>query len=357
MKKITRKIALYLSVIMAVLAVAEFSPARDAQAATVLYDLSWTKGVYNDETKENSLQVEVGSQFQLGQLVYVEKMTAITYDVLKLVNFKGATYASSAPSVATIASNGTLTAKAVGKTNLTVRFEGKETTCNLTVVKAGALGSGITRIKKITSLAKKVVKLYGRGVTSSNRYAVSQAVCEWWLQLTKSTVMSDYAYGFREDSEGKVTNKLVSPACLYVDIVLDKLENYANRNNPIATAPGKSFQISSVSGKKNTRTITINLKKKVSARQIFAIKQVQWFESRDSYVERDRRACFDIKVQDTKTGHTYWGKAVTYYNSKKITISMDYLKLKSGRRYRVIGLKTAKNMKYGWTLGKTFKAK
>ncbi len=345
--RMKKRIALYLSMILAVLAALECLPmtTKEVQAAYVDYDLYWTSGIVTDwDADEQYFQMEAKMSVSLADLLEVDKYTDNGYSTPSLAKLSGVTYESTNPSVASVSAKGLLTAKAPGETVLTIRFKDEEKSCKVIVVKAGGLGSGSAGVKKIDSLAKKVVKAYNNKITMKNAYKVQQTLCDFDIASSKSKTMSSYCYGFRYD-KNEDTGRLVSTACLKIREIWEELYEFANKENPLGTCPAKIFMVSSVSAKKGKDTFTVNLKKKVTDRQIFALKM----EGKDTYFEDDKKAKCEIAVVDKSTGREYWGVATVKEGSKKFTVEMDYLKLKAKRTYLLAGVSSGK--------GKTFKAK
>ena len=133
-----------------------------------------------------------------------------------------------------------------------------------------------------------------------------------------------------------------------------KLSAYVRTNCPIGTNPGKVFKISSIAGKNNSKNFTINISSKVTAKQIFAIKE--WMDW-DSYRAPSKTEKFPVYVVDKSNGRKYYGIATATQGSKKLSVTLYNLKLKKGKTYQLFGTEYWSTMKNTWTKGKSFKIK
>lgn len=361
MKRTTKRLAVFLSILLTAPAILGCLPKNTikAEAASTAY-FSWiyeVKSSYDAQTgtTKREFQAETGMKFNLGDMVYVYYSDKSIY----LPEASGAKYASSNTKVASISSKGDVTVKAVGTTEFTITYKGATTKCTMTAVKSGKLGSEKSSHVKAAKAAKTLCNKAGTKITSKNRYAVSQARGKLDVILDKATnTLSDRGFLKEKVTSGSYTyytytNKLSAPELLKTRNVNSKLEEYASKNNPVGTVSSKWFKISSISSKKNSKTFTINLKSKVTSTQIFAIKNSY---SSDTYISDDGTARFSVKLRDTKTGHIYRGTVVAKKGSKKLKVTMDYLKLKS-KKYQLVGVETDYKTGKSWTKDKTFKVK
>lgn len=351
MKQTKKRLALFLCLLLTVPTILGCLPMASlrAEAATdyPIY-LNWIYGVsmgeYDSETGQfsRSFEIEAGQKASIADMVYFYQDTQ-----KYLSDVRGEKYKSSKTSVATITSDGVLTAKKAGTTDLTVTYKGTTATCKVKVVKAGALGSTSSKSKALKKLAAKLDSY--KTITSGNRYAASQLRGQI---VSMSDAQNLSIYGFKVQNYSN-TGKLVVPEMLRFSRFSDKIDKYAMANNPVGTVQAKWFQIKSVTSKKGSKTFTINLKSKVNATQIYAIKE---YYSADDYITNDQTARFPIYLVDRKTGFRYHGWGVVKEKSDKITVTMDYLKLQSKKTYRLVAIETW-DTTYGWTKGRSFSVK
>lgn len=358
MKRTTKRLAVFLSILLTAPAILGCLPKNTikAEAASTAY-MYWTYEIdetydYETNTSKGEFQTEVGMKFNLGDLLYANYNGKFVY----LPEASGVKYASSNTKVATVSKKGNVTVEAVGTTEITVTYKGVVKVCTMKAVRSGGLGSKKSAQANVTKAVKTLCSKMGSQITSKNRYAVCQAKGKLDVVLEKAHVSSN---GFLEEKVGSstyymTTNKLVVPELLKVEQVRTKLEDYTNKNNPVGTTSSKWFKISSISAKKNSKTFTINLKSKVTDTQIFAIKS---YYASDTYITNDGTARFPVKLIDKQTGYTYRGTAVAVKGSKKLQVTMDYLKLKSKKTYQLVGLEIDYKTGKSWTKNKTFKVK
>lgn len=359
MKKKTKRLAIFLSILLVAPTVLGCLPQNtlQAEAASNAY-LNWTyeiKSTYNYDsegilTLKRELQAEKGMKFNLGDLIHVSYKDKYGY----LSDYSGVKYESSNKKVASISKNGEVSVVGTGTTEFKVTFKGTTTQCTLKAVKSGAFGSkkasNVKAAKAANTLCSK-----GKTITSKNRYAVYQAngkldqILDNMKNLTYRGFLKE-----KRNSYYETTNKLVVPELLKTRKVESRLTEYTCKNNPVGTTSSKWFKISKVSPKKNSKTFTITLKSKVTDTQIFAIKS---YYSSDSYIANDKIARFPIYVVDKKTGHKYRGTAVAKKGSKTLQVTMDYLKLKKNTNYQLVGIEKDYKTGKSWTKNKTFKVK
>lgn len=357
MKQMKKRLALFLCLLMTVPTILGCLPMASLKADAASVPTSTYIGwnipyVYNPAG--TSFEVEANKQVLVGRLVRYQ-ISGGTYKSGYLSQVKGVTYKSSNTAVASFDSKGKLTTKKAGTTNVTVTYKGKLLTCSVKVVKAGTHKASGSKYMKVKDLAQKLSS-YTK-VTADNRYKISEL--QGQLMHAQENLVS--AAGFKmEKAKGNSyfsnTNKLILPELLEYDteLINSKIQEYTAKDNPVGTVASKCFKIKSISAKKNSRSFTITLKSKANATQIFKIKK---YYSSDKVIKNDKRAVFPIYLKDTNTGYTYYGRAVATEKSNKITVSMDYHKLKAGTKYAVIGDLRWRGDTKGWTQGKAFTVK
>lgn len=359
LKKLKTRLALLLCILLTMPTVISALPMATLQTVTAATSgyFYWGSGPVStiiDGVSGVEMQVETGQKFHLGQMVYSSDT-----DYKYLSDVPGETYKSSNAGVVKVTAAGEVTAIKPGTAVIDIIYKGSIIKCKLIVAKKGAFGSNKPMYSKLKKQAQEVVKTYGTKVTAQNRYKISQALTEYYnlknaVNISYNGFLTEEAkkdYGYTYTT---TTNKLIIPEMLQVQKVENQLYDYVNKNNPIGTVSSKWLKISSISAKKDSDTFTINLKKKISSTDIFAIK---YYYSSDSYMETGKKAVYRIMLKDTKTGYDYYGNVVATEGSKKLTVTMDYLKLKKGRTYRLYATDKLTNQKYGWTAGKTIKVK
>lgn len=354
-----KRIAVFLCLLLAVPTLMGVLPMNSltAEAATGYiecryYNIESSKWEDGQYITEYSVSAEVGQEFNVGKLFTYGNASYVGKNISDI---SGVTYKSSKTSVAKVGKEtGIVKVKAEGTTVITITCKGKTVECTLKAYKEGAFGNKSTR-NKVTSKANAVINAYNGKITSKNCYNVLKAYNAYDAYVSTKSAIDDGFLGKKVvyDTDNNYyyyerTNKIVVPEMWEISDIYYAVSGYARKNNPIGSGQSNLFQISSVSAKAKSRNFTINLKDKVSAKVIFAIK---FNESRDEQVKDDGRGIFRIKVQDTKTGYNYYGYVTANTGSKKLTVNMDYLKLVKGRKYKLWGVNSS------WTNGKTFTVK
>lgn len=298
------------------------------------------------------MQVEQGMTFNMGDLIQYsqykngkETKSGYLSDLSS-----GVSYKSSKTNVLTINSKGDITVKKTGKAVVTTKYKGISVSTTITAVKKNGLKSN--KYSSLRSKAKNVAKVYGKGITSQNRYKLAQAVmtCQNARWAVTEEYISQAGFVSYYSVQTGSTHRLVAPEMIKAAKISSKLSQYSYTNNPVGTKASKNFKITGVTAKKNSETLTIKTNKKLNDTQVFAIKYIY---SNDTYLKNDKKAVFNVYVKDTKTGHYYRGTAYTKQGSNQISVRMDYLKLKSNTKYQVYYMVNDK----GWAQGKTFTAK
>ena len=314
-----RRMAVFLSVLVAFTTIFFVVPQEEVQAAT-----AW---IYMPGGNASEVRVEKGAKdVYIGDYLtaYCEE-DYTSYGLLS--NNSGVKYSSSKKSVAAIdSSSGKLTAKKNGTTTISARFKGRTYKFKLKVVSSlkSVRESDDTYSKK-DAAAKAFVKQYGSSkITTKNRY-------------DKVKAYADYVGGGYEGGDGiKVvyeSGKAVK--CLYMPNegravrLMEQLRNYNKTRNPFSTASGKCFKVKSISG--SNKTITINLKKAVSAEQMFGANVVALQNNPKNKVN-SKKLTTSVRVRDSKYKY-YEGTMTIEKGSKKLTIKLKDSKLTKGKKY------------------------
>lgn len=364
MKKLKTRLALLLCILLTVPTIINALPMNTlkAEAADGFVSLNWS-GVPMDYSQSPFLAnftIEVGKTVELGDRVYfLERLADGNYTNAYLSTVSKETYKVDKSSVASVSSAGKLTAKNTGKAVVTITYKNATTKCEVTVVKRNSLGASKSKYANLKKKLDAVIKAYNGGITSKNRYAVSEALDEY--NVVRNSFEGINYYGFLREKQKtdwgynySDTSKWVFPEMVQIQKINSEMYEVARNLNPIGTVSSKWFKIKSISAKRNSDTMTINLKKSVTKAQVFAI---QYMYSNDDYRVSGKRATFRVIVKDTKTGYRYYGWAVAKVGSKKITLNMDYLDFKKGRTYQLIAYDKLDTQPYGWTGGKKIKIK
>lgn len=298
-------------------------PQESVQAATTVY-FNWRAGGYTDDSR--LVQVEKGAaDFYIGDYVNAN-LSGDSYKACGyLSNCSGVTYSSSNKTVADVnSSTGKVTAKKAGTATITVKFKGATTKCKVQVV------SSLKSVRpydydQMKSMAAAVIKAYGKGITTKNRYSVLSAV-----ELYEANVYT-YSAGYTSAyTNGKSISCIYLPAAGHAYALADKLEEYGDARNPFGTDHSKVFTVSSISGK--NKTVTVKLSGKVTAEQIFG---ALYATSRDTKVSSAKTVEFPICVMDQKTKHRYYAEAVIKQGSNVMTITTRTLQMKKGTSYQL----------------------
>lgn len=345
MKQWKTRLAICLCLLLAAPTVISALPVNKLEAEAASGTSTNVYGYYTD------IQVEQGMTFNMGDLLHYYQYKNHKYKGGYLSDLSsGVSYKSSNKNVITVSSKGDITVKKTGKAVITTKYKGNPVTTTITAVKKNGLKSN--KYSSLRSKAKNVAKVYGNGITSKNRYKLAQAVmtCQNACWAVTGEFISPVGFVSYYSVQTGTVYHLVAPEMIKAEKISSKLSEYAYNNNPVGTKASKNIKITSVTAKKNSETLTIKTNKKLNATQVFAIKYIH---SKDTYLKNDKKAVFNVYVKDTKTGHYYRGIAYAKQGSNRISVRMDYLKLKSNTKYQVYYKLNDK----GWAQGKTFTAK
>ena len=368
MKTMKKKCSAFLCLVLACLMMTTIVPtfSMDVQAATninvqevadtnMYSRLYMGTNVYYNGSSGNAFRIEAGQKVSIGDLFYFSTDNGNQ----SAAQVKGTTYTNSNKSIASISAKGVFTAKKPGEAVVTVSSKGNVKSCFIQIVKKGALKMNASKYKKLHDYAKKLSSYQSKKITAKNGYAVANL----WSGLKEAASADRHMYitGFYTNSSAKGTyfnTKYTGCADLVEPKLVElngnhKLDQYINSNNPRLVKNKNHFEVSKVAGTKNTKVVTVSLKKKVTADQILALK----YNSSDSYIQNDKQAVFYMWVTEAKTGYRYKAEACATQGSNKLILRTNYLKLKKGTTYRVADIDSRYGTSHNWTKNKTFKVK
>lgn len=319
MSYLKRRLAVFLSVLVAFTTIFFVVPQEEVQAAT-----AW---IYMPGGYASEVRVEKGAKdVYIGDYLtaYCEQ-DYTNYGLLS--NNSGVKYSSSKKSVAAVdSSTGKLTAKKTGTTTISAKFKGRTYKFKLRVVSSlkSVRESDDTYSEK-DAAAKAFVKQYGSSkITTKNRYDKVKAYADY--------AGSGYAGG---DGLKVIYESGKAAKCIYMPNegravrLVEQLRNYNKTRNPFSTISSKCFKVKSISG--SGKTITINLKKAVSAEQMFGANVAAVRYGQDNNIDA-KKVIAEMYVRDSN--YKYYPATMTIEKgSKKLTIKLKDSKLKKGKKY------------------------
>lgn len=169
-----RRIAVFLCMVMTLTTVFCMTPQQEVQAASNQMKFTWSIGTswnYEQSTGKYSeskcpVAVVIGQEdLYIGDYVYAVQ-TGKTYKYYGCLSTQsGVTYASSNRNVIAVDQYGKLTVKKAGTSTITLKFKGKSSKVKLTAVDGEVPTTGYESTTA-ESVARKLVKLYGTGITA-----------------------------------------------------------------------------------------------------------------------------------------------------------------------------------------------
>lgn len=355
------RLAVFLSIMLVLPTIISVLPmtATEVSAATKGVSLSWEWQYYN--TDNEPIQVENGQKFYIGD--YVSVCDYSSPGVYGVASMQKATYSSSNQSVATVKSNGYLTAKKEGLTTITVKCKGKKLTTKLEVVPAGTFGKSkaITGLKK---QAEKLAKKIPSKITTENGFSLYKAESDY---ISYANKVSDTLVSFGmlkeettdthsfTDADGRTytytskyiapKNKLVVPQAGRYLCLSKMFFAYGRVNSPTSTLPAKMMKVKSISA--TTSNITVKIKQKLTENQILGARLYggsNWNgKLKDKKTAYDSEAIYDantkeylgfVKVEMKKGSNTLKLTPMKYeYNNGKG--SYVKIKLTKGKSYQL----------------------
>ena len=267
-----------------------------------------------------------------------------------LTYYDNATYTSSDKSVATVnKTTGEVKIKKAGTTTITVKWQGIKDSFKLNVLSKTNFFKEVNKrqfsdYKKIASdydkAAKAFLKASGTSpkITSKNRYKILTAYANY-----ASAYESAYLGCYEPDSSTgnyKSNYYIFSPTAGRANMICHELNRYAAPNNPFTTWSSKCFNVKSISGKGSSKTISLVLKDKVTATQIFG---ANYAYSWDTEIKESSTYTFPIVVQCKSNGYKYRAIATIKKGSSKMTIKLTTGKLVKGKTYKLLAISSTGN--------------
>lgn len=348
MKMFQKRIAVFLCLLMTFAAVGAFLPSQktEVRADTIYYvygDYGFTE--FSDPMGE--LVVEKGcDNLYLGDFISYTKVVDDSYQLGYLSEISsGVKYASDNPDVLSVdKTTGKATAKSTGSTVVTAAFQNYTLYANVKVV------------SNIKSSLKKELKVnnpegytdeynsYINGLEDAKK-AAENLIQNASGKTTEKNILSQLKYYLDLDSTynygvayvWNTTDYVYSYYLYSTDVfharrVADKLGNQLNQYNPLGTEGKYVFKISSKKGSK--KTITVTLKKAVSAAQLAG---AQYADRSITNEYSEKSVAFLVSIFENGTNNYTRGIATIEKGSKKIEIKLLSGSLKKGTKYSVYG--------------------
>ena len=325
-----RRIAIFLCMVMTLTTVFCMTPQQEVQAASGKVKFSWSIGTsssYDPATgtyKDTTYPVGVGvgqKYLYIGDYVAATPRGSEYWYYSELSTQKGVTYSSSDRSVIAVDKYGKLTVKKAGTATITVKFRGTSTKIKLTATDGELPSWNIIyyNSNEVVPDAEKLVKLYGNGLTSKNRYNVVNQMAKLRTALLGVSTQWQDGIGY-----------IVNPVCTHANVIRNAVNEYGyNTANPLSTRSSKMFKINSISGM-GTK-VTVTLKNKVTAEQMFGLA----FTTRENeYATIKKKNTCQFKIRLREGGKLTMATATAKVGSNKITIKTK--KLKKGKTYTLI---------------------
>jgi len=351
MNYMKRRISLLLCMLMVFTTIFTAAPV-ETQAANTTHSLYSQIGM---GTNSKVIVYKGVKDFYIGDLITATKITnpntpQAEYTSLgNLSQLSGVSYKSSKTSVASISKKGLITAKKAGTAKITVKYKGQSIKYELKVVakkdfdkKLSSYGYGLGT-SVIDEDAKAFLKKTGTNPTikTSNRYKLLDA----YNNYQSSGGCTSMPYIDSATGVYTIDYYIFSPSAIRANVVCNKISSYCNKYNPFVTTSSKCFKIKSISGKSNK--ITVTLKSKVTADQIFGAQaQFNW-DSEIKKIKKGKPYTFPIVVRNTSNGYKYYATASIKEGSKTMTITLKNAKLTKGKTYELLAqTSTSRNTRY-----------
>lgn len=250
----------------------------------------------------------------------------------------GAKYKSSNPSIVKInASTGLVIPRKEGSAKITATYKGVSITFTIRVVSSIEKDEEIEKYYNVLKkAANQVVQAYGEEITSANRYKILNAVRIY--EAKRSGNYSDSQDGVEVHYTGSSSTDMTRvhyPVLVHARAISRGIRRYTASLNPIGTRSAKWFKIASISGKGSK--ITIKLKRKITADQIFGINGAVQFLCKGKKVSKSNVAKFPIYIKRKKkylaTATATKGKDIISINLKTSKLK----KLRKGKTYSISG--------------------
>ncbi len=270
---------------------------------------------------ECDMTIETGQKFYIGDYVMITYGTE--YYTGSMV--KGS-YASSAKKIATVNGKGYVNTKKVGTADITFKYQGQTLTAHLNVIKKGSFDY-ISQYKSSFDGLKTAAKSLSvpNKITAGNVFTYLRKsntfLATWGRNICKYTTYDGFANTYIRPENNTVnedrSNDLIVPQAGRYLTLLAKLRQFANNNNPVSTKSSKNnFSVTKATG--SAGTITVTLKKAVSAAQIAAIKIK--YPSLNASGDSNNQAYMTIEIKGPST--YYRGNVTLKKGSKSVTVKV-----------------------------------
>lgn len=277
--------------------------------------MDWYNGA-----QETEISVELGAKFYIGDFVRIYSTdTAATASLVK------ASYQLKNKKVATVNSRGYLKAKKAGTTDLIVFYRGKRVMAKLTVVKKGTFekNNSVAELKKAAS---KLAKGMPQKLTASKGYALKKKRDAYLVSYGTNSA-SKLAYdGFlyeherpsRDPADYHRTEQLAVPEAGRYLTAEALLRQFLLTNNPTDINSKKVMRVASASANSKTGKISVKLKKKLSAEQIFAAQLA--FPRENSLTNSKTKAGILVSIFDETARKYYKGQITLKRGSNQLDV-------------------------------------
>ncbi|MCC8045115.1 MAG: Ig-like domain-containing protein [Clostridiales bacterium] len=307
--------AITLSVLFAV-------PARAADAKAI----GWVFNCdgYGPYNTTDTLKVEAGQTFYAGDL-FGQLMSGDGSYAFTSGSDLSITYKSSNTSVATVGkSSGYVKALKKGTTKITAKYKGVTYTLTLKVVNAGTIGT-TGKFATLAKTSKALAKYYDVKITSKNFTTIMKKVIAFYNAELEWNEKYDFNYGVLTSyTTGASTGKLAIPYYQRAYSVYTAMYSYAENKSVL-----QNLKLSSIKASAGGTTITINLKKAVTAQQVYIIQMLygygkKWSTSPSSATFEANQVSRSTSVTDVEySGYPiYYGVCKVKKNSKVLTITV-----------------------------------
>ncbi len=308
-----QKLTVGISVLVILTMILSVLPITSTEVQAASSQMNWYDG-----DAETSMIVEAGSKFYIGDFVMVlSGNSSATASMVK------ASYKSARTKVASVNSKGNVSAKKAGTTDITVKYQGNTILCHLTVEKKGSFGKdeAITKMRAAAkTLAKKMPSKLNasRGFSLINNknaylnayrsYSIRQLSYEGFLYTNERPAGDLVDYGRSE--------KLAVPEAGRYLTAEAMLRQFMKKNDPTSKQSSKTMSIASA--RASTKSITIKLKKKLTADQILAAQLA--YPGENSTIGSKTRANITMTIYDVTAGKYYKGQLTLKKGRNQLTV-------------------------------------
>lgn len=343
MNNFKRRLSLLLCFLLVFTTVFVAAPTETQAAESENYTLSNTFGSWDLVVHKDLENIYIGDYVNVGKITNSGTPNAVHSYLGAASTIKsGVTYKSSNEKVVIVNKSGLLSIKKNGSAVITITYKKVSTTINLKVISKKAFNNKLkeyTHLANAEKLAQAFLKETGTQknvnvkITSKNRYKMLNAYKNY---ASTSGYISIYEGG-STPMDYSFSYYLHAPSAARATTVCSKIASYCDNYNTFSTNGAKHFTTSSIKGKANSNTITVELTKKVDADMIFG---AQYAFSWDSEVEATKEYSFPIVVQRTSNGRKYYAIATVKKGSKTMKIELKNHKLVKGETYELLNQTT-----------------